>query len=121
MICSIANSEIPGYKLFRRDRGSKGGGVAVCVKSEIVALRRSDLEDPKFEGLWLEISLPKTCGFLMGTFYRPPNSSKYHDNDWLDWITVLITLYLKVRRCLCWEISTVTFYPREQAFLNVSN
>lgn len=41
--------EIPGYKLFRQDRGSKGGGVAVYVKSEIVAVRRSDLEDPKVD------------------------------------------------------------------------
>ena len=48
-----------------------------------MTLRRSYLEDPKVEGFWLEISSPKTCGFLMGTFYRPPNSSKYHDNDFL--------------------------------------
>ena len=29
--------EIQGYKLFRRDRDSTGGGIAVYVKSEIVA------------------------------------------------------------------------------------
>ena len=55
----------------------------LCYKSEITATRRDDLEDSTVEGLWLEISLPKTHGFLIGTFYRPPNSSKYHDKDFM--------------------------------------
>ena len=75
--------ETPGYKSFRRDRGAACGGIAVYVKNEITATRRDDLEDSTVERLWLEISLPKTHGFLVGTFYRPPNSSKYHDKDFM--------------------------------------
>ena len=75
--------ETPGYKSFRRDRGAACGGIAVYVKNEITATRRDDLEDSTVERLWLEISLPKTHGFLVRTFYRPPNSSKYHDKDFM--------------------------------------
>ena len=36
-----------------------------------------------FEDLWLEIYLPKSCGFLVGTFYRPPHSSNHHNKDFM--------------------------------------
>ena len=68
---------IPGYTIFRKDRGSKGGGVIVYVRDNLSVIRRSDLERPDVEGLWLEITLPKSRSFLFGTFYRPPSSSKH--------------------------------------------
>ena len=43
--------------------------------------RREDLERPNIEGLWLEVSLPKSRSFLTGCFYRPPNSSDHYDKD----------------------------------------
>lgn len=102
---------IPGYKLFRRDGGATGGGIAVYVKNEITATRRDDVEDSTVEGLWLEISLPKTHGFLVGTFYRPPNSSKYHDKDFMIKLESMFwtRLLLKVKNCSCWAILTVNF------------
>ena len=65
------------------DRESKDGGVAVYARNDISVIRRTDLEIEGVEGLWLEIILPKSQGFLVGTFYRPPDSSKYHDKDFL--------------------------------------
>ena len=59
---------IPGYTIFRKDRGSKGGGVIVYVRDNLSVIRRSDLERPDVEGLWLEITLPKSRSFLFGTF-----------------------------------------------------
>ena len=43
----IADSglEIPGYKLFRRDRGVKGGGLAVYVKNDVKVIRRPTLRN----------------------------------------------------------------------------
>lgn len=38
--------------------------------------RRFDNDE---EGLWLEIYIPKSRSFLLGTFYRPPNSSNHYD------------------------------------------
>ena len=53
----IADSglEIPGYKLFRRDRGVKGGGLAVYVKNDVKVIRRPDLEESTIERLWVEV------------------------------------------------------------------
>ena len=45
--------------------------------------RRDDLEVDSVEGLWLEIAMPKSCGFLLGSFYRPDRSSKYYDEDFM--------------------------------------
>ena len=42
---------IPGYTIFRKDRGSKGGGVIVYARDDLSVIRRSDLEQPDVEGL----------------------------------------------------------------------
>ena len=80
---SDAELEICGYQLFRRDRGAKGGGVAVYVRNDVSAVRRFDLEYDSIEGLWLEILIPKSRSLLVGTFYRAPNSSSYYDKDFM--------------------------------------
>ncbi|KAK3094860.1 hypothetical protein FSP39_007176 [Pinctada imbricata] len=74
---NIENYEvnIQGYSPpFRCDRDDKqGGGVAVYVKKDIVCKRRTDLEVKGVECVWLEINI-KHVNYLIGTFYRPPNS-----------------------------------------------
>ena len=52
----------------------------IYVKTNIHSIRRQDLEDQFCENIWLEIKyLNKT--FLVGLFYRPPNSrSEYWDS-----------------------------------------
>lgn len=76
--------DISGYSLFRKDRNqSKGGGVGVFVRNDIDVSRRYDLEIDDIEGIWLEITLPKSRAFLVGTFYRPPNSSNHHNKDFM--------------------------------------
>lgn len=42
-------------------------------------MQRADLEFPDVESVWLQVNLPKSHAFFVGTFYRPPNSSKSHD------------------------------------------
>ena len=74
---------IPGYTVFRKDRGSKGGGVIVYARDDLSVVRRSDLERPDVEGLWLEITLPKSRSFLFGTCYRPPSSLKHTDPNFM--------------------------------------
>ena len=78
-----AELQIAGYQLFRRDRGAKGGGLAVYVRNDVSVVRRTDLENVSVEGLWLEVLIPKSRSLLVGTFYRPPNSSSYHDKDFM--------------------------------------
>ena len=61
--------------LFRRDRiGDSHGGIALYVKDDIPGKRRLDLELANIECLWLELNI-RNRKLLVGTFYRPPNSS----------------------------------------------
>ena len=62
------------YNLYRRDRvGDNHGGVCVYVKQNIYSRRRSDIERPNIECVWIEVSVHNKK-LLLGTFYRPPNS-----------------------------------------------
>ena len=75
--------DIPGYKLFRKDRDGRNDGVAAYVRDDILVTRRDDLEIDSVEGLWLEIVVTKSRNFLLGTFYRPDSSSQYYDNQFM--------------------------------------
>ncbi|MCG7877682.1 MAG: reverse transcriptase domain-containing protein [Candidatus Thiodiazotropha endolucinida] len=66
---------------FRRDRiGDSHGGIAVYVKNGIPCKRRGDLELIDIECMWLEINV-RNRKILVGTFYRPPNSTPFVLNE----------------------------------------
>lgn len=74
--------QVPGYRLFRRDRviGRKksGGGVAIYIREEIQAelmKTKSSPGDSHLEPLWLKIKLDKKRITLLGGLYRPPSTS----------------------------------------------
>ena len=75
--------EILGYTLFRKERKGNNGGVAVYARKDLVLTRRDELEVDSVEGLWLEIAMPKSRGFLVGSFYRPDRSFKDYDEDFM--------------------------------------
>ena len=65
---------LEGYKFYRRDRdGDCHGGVCVYVNSNVHSRRRTDLEQPDTECIWVEVTTNHRK-FLLGTFYRPPNA-----------------------------------------------
>ena len=65
---------LDGYKLYPRDRGGDNhGGICVYTKDNVFSRRRNDLELPNIECIWIEITVHHRK-FLLGTFYRPPNS-----------------------------------------------
>ena len=69
------NLEIPGFHpIFRRDRGTHGGGVACYVSSNLVVTKRGDLESAGIECLWLEIR-SNNNKFLLCTCYSPPDGN----------------------------------------------
>ena len=71
------NYQLNGYhKIFRKDRKDDdiGGGVAAWVSCRIAAKRRTDLEMPELEVMWLEIRSHNNK-FLLCIVYRPPNST----------------------------------------------
>ena len=67
--------QIENFKLFRLDRsGDHYGGICVYVRNNVYSRRRNDLELPKIKCIWVEISI-RNNKRLIGTFYRPPDSS----------------------------------------------
>ena len=82
-LVSDAEISIPGYRIYRKDRGAKGGGIAIYIKNDLPVERRSDLEFTDMEGIWLEVILPKTSSVFVGTYYRPPNSSVHLNGEFM--------------------------------------
>lgn len=70
----IRDDEIvpPGYQLFRRDRGSRGGGVAVVVKHGIEITVTEQIGE--HESLILRVSF-RGITFFLCAVYRPPDTS----------------------------------------------
>ena len=67
---------IPGYVLYRRDRPDReGGGVCAFVTTGISCMRRTDLEHPVFECMWLWLRphrlLRPLSGSICGIVYFP--------------------------------------------------
>ena len=60
---------------IRRDRpNDPHGGVAIYVKNNLFCKPRPDLQVNGFEAVWVETKLNQES-LLVGSFYRPPNSS----------------------------------------------
>ena len=72
--------DITGYDIVRLDHelnGRRGGGVCFYIRSNLNFAVRKDLLDKDLELLIIEISNPHSQPFLVGTWYRPPNSSNH--------------------------------------------
>lgn len=72
---NISDSEInlDNYTLYRADRGSRGGGVAIYISSRFA----SELITPKltprlFEGIFVKLIFHVNKHLIIGSIYRPP-------------------------------------------------
>ena len=66
---------INDFKLYRRDRpGDPHGGICVYIRNNVFSKRRHDLELQNVECIWIEVVIHNKKQ-LIGTFYRPPNST----------------------------------------------
>ena len=65
---------LPGFQEpFRKDCNTKGGGVCIFLSNQLSGKRRSDLEDPDLELLWVEMKLPATTEvYLLAAAIAPP-------------------------------------------------
>ena len=49
---------LEGFGLpIRKDRSQHGGGVMIYISDVLVYKRRTELEDPRLEAIWIEITL----------------------------------------------------------------
>lgn len=79
---------IPGYTLYRKDRGSDGGGVCIYIRNNIAGHTVTSYVSAKFntvgpvESLWLEVSISK-IKFLVACIYRQKQSTSVEQNQQL--------------------------------------
>ena len=68
---SFSDSEfqLQGYQLFRKDRKTNGGGIAMYIKDSLTCLQRHELESDNVESVWLEIQQSKQKSFILGYVY----------------------------------------------------
>ena len=65
--------DVPGYKAFRHDRNSSGGGLIAYVRSNLPARRRHELEFAMpLESIVLDVSINNRKWAIVGV-YRPPS------------------------------------------------
>jgi hypothetical protein len=93
---STATSEVlpPNYatQTHRRDRPSKGGGVFISARDDIMATELPELNPPGSETVWSEIQITGKK-LLVGAHYRPPKSKDAILNDLNDSIQSVTTKY----------------------------
>lgn len=66
---------IEGYRLWRKDRNRRGGGVALYVANHVYTKLNPDLRIPGIEVIWIEMILPHGS-LLVGCCYRPGADNK---------------------------------------------
>ena len=72
-ILAIKKTRLDGYSLERMDRNRNGGGIALYIKNSINYEINQPL-DENLELLCVKVIKPKAKPFIIGTWYRPPES-----------------------------------------------
>ena len=83
---SVTDSElsVDGYRVERKDRETGShGGVLCFTRNDVKYERRRDLEMKGIEAIWLEVCFIKTKPILICFLYRPPDSSRHLDKNFL--------------------------------------
>ena len=66
-----AQFDNPGYKVYRKDRNTNGGGILVYTREELQIRRLVNIEPTNIEGIVLEATSDKTKWAFV-TIYKPP-------------------------------------------------
>ena len=83
---------IDGYDFVQKHReNGLGGGVGVFVKENITFKVRSDFTHKSLEAIWIEIFIKNSKPIIFGCCYRPPETSKYLDNNYNTYINETLT------------------------------
>ena len=81
-----AEVSIDGYNIFRRDRNTHGGGIAIYIKNDFPATLCAEFMPNHLELLWVRVHLPHLKPILIGCCYRPPGTDTQYLDDLCDLI-----------------------------------
>ena len=65
---------IDRYEMYRNDRDTSGGGIAMYVRSNLPHHCRENITDPNLEILGIEITPNHVGSYVVLCWYRPPTS-----------------------------------------------
>jgi len=76
------NSNIPdeeikldNYVLYRKDRGSRGGGLVIYLSTNLITEPILPNENPRhFEGLFFKVIFLENKRLIIGNIYKPPSA-----------------------------------------------
>lgn len=78
---------IADYVLYRSDRCSRGGGVAIYVSSDLVSeLIVPTIEPLHFESIFIKLNFHVNKCLTIGSIYRPPSSPAVSFNSMISTI-----------------------------------
>ncbi len=70
--CEIS---VDGYDIYRHDRDTSGGGVAIYVRSTLSHHNRNDINIPNLEITGIEVTPIHAKSFIVLCWYRPPSET----------------------------------------------
>ena len=53
---------------------TQGGEIIIYIADHVNYVRRTNLETPTIESIWVEIRIPNSSPFLFCSVYRPPSA-----------------------------------------------
>ena len=77
---------INGYRVYRNDRETEGGGVAIYIKETIQHILTKDLISKDIENIWVTVKPEHNKQFLVSCMYRPPSSNHQYLENIIDCI-----------------------------------
>ena len=110
-----AEITIPGYSVVKKDRTSRGGGIAIFIRDGIPFKIRTDITTTtaKCESLLIEINHHKCKKQFVCCIYKPPDFATESLVNHLEDIIALSPKYQKEQISLYWGILTSIFKPRQ--------
>ena len=91
----IYNTELfnNDYEIFRKDRLDSHGGVLLAIKSNLIAEEIKTEPNSKIESVYCKISLPNSTPLIIGSLYRPPNSTTEYMTNLCNQLSDIKTKY----------------------------
>ena len=71
----ISEEDIKNYQIYRKDRNTAGGGVALFVKETLPQSQPLDITDQDLEVIGIEITPKNAKSFVILCWYRPPTDN----------------------------------------------